>query len=127
VRARNSALYVGMRLLIFIALAFLSSTAHAVEERLNGEIIKAVLSDKVLTANTDGRKIEQIFQASGLTLYIVDGQQSQGTWKVEGDKYCSQWPPSQIWACYDVTRENEIITFISSSGTRYPMALPLTK
>jgi hypothetical protein len=110
-----------------VLLLLLATPAIAAEEKLSGDVIKAVLSDKVLTADDGGKKVEQIFQATGLTLYKVDGQQSIGTWKVEGDKYCSVWPPSQFWACYDVTRENEVITFIASDGTRYPMSLPLTK
>jgi hypothetical protein len=116
-----------MKMFGAIALLLLCPSAHAAEEKLSGEIIKSVLSEKVLTAKSGGKNIEQIFQSTGMTLYIVDGQQSQGIWRVEGDRYCSQWPPSKHWECYDVTRENEIITFISGHGARYPMALPLTK
>jgi hypothetical protein len=116
-----------MKVFSAIALLLLCTSAHAAEEKLTGEIIKFVLSEKVLTAKSGGKNIQQIFQSTGLTLYIVDGQQSQGIWRVEGDKYCSQWPPSKHWECYDVTRENEIITFVSGQGARYPMTLPLTK
>lgn len=53
-----------------------------------------------------GRKVVyetawQDFRASGRTLYNA-GTDSWGTWTTRGDQYCSQWPPSAAWACYDV-------------------------
>jgi hypothetical protein len=88
------------------------------EKKLSGSDIQILLSDRTYVA--DGG-IEQIFQASGQTVYTVKGAVSQGQWRVEGDKYCSVWPPSEHWACYDMTQSGAVITFISSSGTRYPM------
>ena len=43
----------------------------------------------------------QDFRASGRTLYNA-GQDSWGTWTTRGDRYCSQWPPSATWSCFDV-------------------------
>jgi hypothetical protein len=95
----------------------------AADEKLSGALITTKLKDQILTAESDGHKIEQIFQASGLTIYIVDGQQSIGQWRVQGDQYCSVWPPSEHWVCYDVVAKANEITFISSRGERYPMVL----
>ncbi len=56
----------------------------------------------------DGRGLDydganQRFFASGRTLYNA-GEDSWGYWRVNGDKYCSQWPPGQVWDCYRLER-----------------------
>lgn len=43
----------------------------------------------------------QDFRASGGTDYF-SGRPSTGRWEVRRDQYCSVWPPSDQWACYDV-------------------------
>lgn len=55
----------------------------------------------------------QTFDADGSTFY-EDGRPSLGRWRVTGDQYCSQWPPSDLWACYDVTVKGTGIRFIAS-------------
>ncbi len=50
----------------------------------------------------------QDFRASGRTLYNA-GEPSWGYWEVRNGRYCSQWPPSTDWDCYDLT--------VSSDGT----------
>ena len=104
-----------------LALAFGSASGLAEEKKLSGDDILTALSDQVL-AGKEG--VSQIFQKSGVTYYSENGSQSQGLWKVQGDKYCSQWPPSQAWPCYDVLRDGLKIVFVSGSGTRYEMQLP---
>jgi hypothetical protein len=98
----------------------LSAPADAAEIKLSGAEIITALSDKTMIA--DG-EIAQIFQSTGLTIYTERGAQSLGKWKVENEKYCSVWPPSTFWSCYDVVRDGEMITFVSSSGDRFPMKL----
>lgn len=110
-------------LLICSTLVVFASSAIADEKKLTGPEITAALTDKVLTAKTDAT---QIFQKSGVTFYSENGSQSQGSWKVEGDKYCSQWPPNQAWPCYDVLKDGTKITFVSDSGKRFEMQLPAT-
>lgn len=99
------------------------SAALATGRELAGAEITAVLSDQIFVGADPADDIEQIFQKSGLTLYSANGAQSQGTWKVDGNKYCSVWPPSEHWSCYAVVQEGEVITFVSTSGTRYPVKL----
>ncbi len=111
-------------LLFFTAVLLLPNHANAGDMKLSGADIAFVLQDVELTAHDDGKHISQIFQKAGVTLYIVDGQQSQGFWRVEADKYCSQWPPHEQWDCYDVTQNGKTIAFISSTGKRYEMLLP---
>jgi hypothetical protein len=97
----------------------LTAEAQAEAVKLSGDGIRKALSDKILVA-TDGQ-IEQIFQASGQTVYIEAGNASQGTWFVESDQYCSRWPPSNIATCYDVLQDGEMITFNSANGRVYQM------
>jgi hypothetical protein len=106
---------------LFILLVLMSSPARADEKSLTGPEIMTALSDQTLVGADASQNIEQIFQKSGLTLYSSNGAQSQGFWKVDGDKYCSQWPPSENWSCYAVVQEGSLITFVSGGGTRYPM------
>jgi hypothetical protein len=43
----------------------------------------------------------QEFKAGGVTLAGTGA----GKWRIDGDRYCSAWPPSETWACYEVDRE----------------------
>ena len=61
---------------------------------LKGAEIQAALAARVVQYE-DGTR--QDFMADGRTLY---GQASWGSWRVEGDEYCSVWPPSDRWGCY---------------------------
>lgn len=80
-------------------------------ERLEGEAMRAALEGRVLVYE-DGT--QQDFRADGQTLYGAD---SWGRWRVEGDRYCSVWPPSDRWACYDLEREGERFRFLSDDGS----------
>jgi hypothetical protein len=82
--------------LVWVALA---GTAGAEEWRpLTGAEIGPALTARVVQYEDGAR---QDFMADGRTLY----GDSWGKWRVEGDKYCSQWPPSDGWACYGVEVE----------------------
>jgi hypothetical protein len=108
----------------WIAWILFAMPAVGADRELSGEEIRQLLQDVTLTAVDNGRSVTQIFQKSGLTLYGVDGQQSQGFWRVENDRYCSQWPPHDLWDCYTIARDGSTVVFISSQGKRYPMTLP---
>ncbi len=97
--------------------------ALATEVSLSGSEIGALLNDSVLYGESDGQATDQIFQKNGITYYHVGSGQSQGKWRVEGDQFCSQWPPNPAWACYDVMREDRQIIFISKWGERIDMLL----
>jgi hypothetical protein len=105
----------------FLFFAVSTQVAVAAERALSGAEITAALSDQTLVDVDATKNIEQVFQKSGLTHYIENGALSQGKWKVDGDKYCSVWPPSEIWSCYAVTQDDKLVTFISTWGKRYPM------
>ena len=72
------------------------------------------LDENGIVEALSGRKLQyenawQDFRASGATLYNA-GQDSWGTWTTRGAQYCSQWPPSARWACFDVA--------LSEDGTK---------
>ena len=46
----------------------------------------------------------QGFAADGATAYDA-GEISYGHWRVQGDQYCSNWPPSDRWDCFAVAVE----------------------
>lgn len=108
-------------LISLAALALCVLPASAEERKLGGAEIETALSDHTFRGDDGGRVTEQIFQRGGTTYYSVDGNQSQGVWQVRGDQYCSKWPPSDSWACYDVTMDGDALIFVSGTGTRYPV------
>jgi hypothetical protein len=77
---------------------------------LTGPEITEALTARVVTYAGDHR---QDFMADGTTLY----DDSRGAWRVEGDQYCSQWPPSDRWDCYWVSLNGLEVYFIAKDGT----------
>lgn len=80
--------------------------------RLAGPAISEALSDQSLDY---GGGITQRFDTSGETHYFA-GRPSLGYWGVRGDQYCSVWPPSDIWSCFDVMGSSAGIRFIDPAG-----------
>ncbi len=83
--------------------------------RLTGADVAAALTARTLTYD-DGAT--QDFRADGGTTY-TSGSPSLGHWRVEGDRYCSQWPPSESWACYDLDRSADglDLRFVAGDGS----------
>ena len=80
-------------------------------QAMDGAQIAAALTDR----KVQYAQAWQEFKASGRTLYNAD-QDSWGYWRVERDQYCSQWPPSDLWACYDMARAGDRLRFMGPSG-----------
>lgn len=78
---------------------------------LSGEEMRAALTGRTLHYENAWQE----FRVSGRTLYNA-GHDSWGYWRIEGAQYCSQWPPSDIWACYDIARSDTKIRFIGAQG-----------
>ena len=74
---------------------------------LDGAGVEAALKGRVIVYEN----ATQDFRASGRTLYVFGGRDSWGYWRVQGDRYCSQWPPSDLWACYDVAVSGDRVRF----------------
>ena len=99
--------------------AALAGPAAAGEVVMKGPDILKTLTG----ARVEGRNWSQSFEVGGATIYAgADGKQSSGRWDVRGDQYCSQWPPSDGWACYamaaDTTADSITIIWISADGAR---------
>lgn len=112
-----------MKWLCCLMLLFLIQSAALASGNLSGAGIAALLTDATLYGIENGQPSEQIFQKSGATFYSVPNGQSQGAWKVEGNKYCSAWPPNPSWVCYDVINDGASVTFVSPSGKKTLMSL----
>ncbi len=98
------------------ALALMALPVLADDMALDGAGIAAALADKTLIYD-DGSS--QNFQADGATTY-ESGKPSLGHWALRGDRYCSVWPPSDYWACYDVVQsaDGQSLTFVADDGSR---------
>jgi hypothetical protein len=73
------------------------------------EIPTALVARDVIYA--DGKR--QSFKADGATFY----GDTIGRWRVDGDSYCSVWPPSDRWACYGVEVMGQDIRFVGADGS----------
>lgn len=82
-------------------------------QSLTGAEIETALNDKTLIYEAS----KQVFYTTGRTLYD-NGRPSWGYWAVRGDQYCSQWPPADGWACYDMERhaDGSHLKFVSETG-----------
>lgn len=98
-----------MRRFVLILL-MLAGAAHADDwQQMTGEEIQAALTGKKLQYEVAW----QDFRASGRTLYNA-GEDSWGYWRVEGDQYCSQWPPRAEWDCYDMQTNGKDVRFVGA-------------
>ena len=95
-----------------LAMALLAGGAQAEDwAPMSGEDIAKALTGQVLRYESAW----QDFRASGRTLYNA-GRDSWGYWAVREDQYCSMWPPSDLWECYDMTRLGNRVRFIDATG-----------
>lgn len=103
-----------------LAVSFAAGAAAAEERALSGAEIAALLPTVIST----GERSRQTFETTGGTMYVED-RPSHGRWRVDGDRYCSQWPPSEHWSCYDVLMDDvpahggtARLIWITSTGQR---------
>lgn len=98
-----------MRRLV-LALVLLATPAAAEDwQPRDGAGIRAALTSRTL-GYPDGTS--QDFKPDGQTL--AGG--AWGKWRVEGDRYCSAWPPSDLWACYEVATRGLEVRFTAENG-----------
>ncbi len=72
--------------------------------------IEAALADRVVRYDA---LTFQRFGADGDTQYMTE-RASEGRWAARGGQYCSVWPPSDTWTCYDFQVNGELVRFISA-------------
>ncbi len=98
--------------LIAVIAAICASGAVAQDwQPMTGAQISDTLTDQVLVYENATQKIF----ASGRTVYEAS-EPSWGSWAVRGDQYCSQWPPSDNWNCYSMTRLGPGVRFVDGFG-----------
>ncbi|SPH20822.1 hypothetical protein ASD8599_01563 [Ascidiaceihabitans donghaensis] len=86
----------------------MSGQAEGIWTTMTGTEINAALTDRTLVY----AEASQTFYASGKTLYNQGGRESWGSWRVDNNQYCSEWPPQGLWACYHMDRSGEKLRFI---------------
>jgi hypothetical protein len=96
--------------LILMTPAAMAQTGPAVVRPLDGPGITQALTDRTLDYPL--LDVKQVFHADGRTTY----DQTVGQWRVQGDQYCSVWPPSDRWACFDVFATTDGILFVDPAG-----------
>ena len=97
-----------------LPLALCAAPLKAEETRLFDD---EAISDLLTGTTVVYEGARQIFHTSGVTDYITD-RPSQGRWAARAGQYCSTWPPSDTWACYDVlTREEDGKTWVIWIGS----------
>ncbi|MDX1710226.1 MAG: hypothetical protein R3316_03715 [Rhodovibrionaceae bacterium] len=113
--------FVSLFLATLLVLPALSTNAADEEQPLTGAEIKAALSGNTVFGEQDGTKWKQYFAPDGSTTYISgDDDPSPGKWRVDGDTFCSLWPPASDWDCYDMTGDLDAsppsVTWIYQGG-----------
>ncbi len=93
------------------------------ETKLTPEEFQKILAGNTMIGEWAGTPYRQYFSENGATLYLSNGNSSEGTWRIADDgTYCSVWPPSPSEACYTVTLKGEELIWYSGSN-RYPAVL----
>ena len=105
----------------FVFSIALIGSALAEERRLDADEVTAALTGDTARGLAPGPEYLQYFDASGTTVYATrSAPPDHGRWRVDADGgYCSQWRDG-AWSCYEVWAANDLIVWVSPSGTRYP-------
>jgi hypothetical protein len=118
-------------LLIAASVLSLLAVSARAGELLKGPQIEAILDDSTAWYTPLGPdSARQYFNRNGETPYVdAKGEKTYGEWQVRGDKYCSIWPPSDHWSCFELEKGaladgTPTFTFISGGGgKRYEAVL----
>ncbi|QUM75566.1 hypothetical protein HWV00_04590 [Moritella sp. 24] len=98
-----------MKVLPIISIIFSVSvfTVTAAEVELKTAEIKQLVNGNTLVGVHHKKKTVQYFSKSGLTLWQAEGDElpSEGQWKVEANKYCSDFGSG--WNCYKIVNDEE--------------------
>lgn len=100
-----------MRVISLFLLALAAPVAADDWQALSGDEIREVLNGTHL----EYENASQFFMADGRTEYVA-GRPSLGLWEVREDQYCSVWPPSDHWACYDIFQKPGFLRFVGEAG-----------
>ena len=88
---------------LFFLLTLIATPAHAADRSLTASETLKLLGGNTVLGSSEDKPTKQYFDPNGDTLYITaDGARSEGRWRMDGDTYCSNWPPAEHWTCYAV-------------------------
>lgn len=92
------------RFVAALAVLLLSAAFAADPYRPTRQQLDDMLRGNTMEGIWDGRPYLQFFDVAGSTRYRErGGEETTGRWRVdENGRYCSQWPPSDRWVCYEV-------------------------
>ena len=97
--------------------AGLADPVLADRQKLDGPQIVSALEGRTVSGVHNGQAWDQDFRKGGITVYRAAGDApSEGRWRVKSDRFCSQWPPSRAWVCYDIFLEGSLVSFVPSDG-----------
>ena len=119
--------------IVTICFGMAAAAAQADERPLKGPEIDALISGNTVTGQNINGIWKQFFNVNGETIYVApEKPPSYGEWNLQGDKFCSKWPPSDHYVCYVVTGDLDakpkMITWIAGgSGTKYPGTVAVGK
>ncbi len=114
--------------IVLIALTAFPALAQAGEKVLGAQIEPMLNDTTAWYLPLSPSSARQYFNKNGETPYIdASGSKTYGGWLVRGDQYCSVWPPSDHYSCYDVEKGaaadgKPTISFVSG-GKRYEAVL----
>ncbi|WP_164661202.1 hypothetical protein [Tropicibacter sp. Alg240-R139] len=99
------------RFALILAVLAGATAVNANEKPEDARVLDALMGKKL----DYGEGAWQEFRPSMKTLYH-SGRPSWGYWAVRDGQYCSQWPPSSLWACYDIELTEDGVRFVGERG-----------
>jgi hypothetical protein len=111
-----------LRILLLAIVLSAASQVGAAEFAAPGQQeLRELLAGNSMQGIWAGRHYLQYFDANGTTRYREqDGPPTEGRWRVDADgRYCSVWPPSDRWVCYEVLISGANI-YWRADGQYYP-------
>ena len=108
-------------LISIIASVGIARSADAGTVEVETTLIRGpLLASFLTTIVARGDNSRQTFEETGETLYATAGRVAYGRWRVDGDRYCSVWPPATGWNCYLLFRVpgKRTIVWVDAKGCR---------
>ena len=99
-----------MRALVMMALLWPGMAGAQDWVRQDDDGIHAALANRTLRYDA---YTTQFFGKDGFTRFITE-RAADGQWAARDGQYCSVWPPSDVWTCYDLYVAGNRVQFIGS-------------
>jgi hypothetical protein len=98
---------------IILLFCAMPTSATAAERDLTGPEIALYLSGHTIIGQQGAQRWTQSFAVDGTTSFAMGRPSDPGLWKIEGDRYCSQWGANAAWSCWIVRVDGDAVTFIN--------------